>query len=117
MRRVIARPELDALADEIVEIAAIPAPTFAEAARGRDVAARLAATGLEPWTDEAGNVPARIGPRGKAIVVAAPLDPVSPLETPLPPRRNGNRLLGPGIGDNAAALGVLIHVARALVAV
>lgn len=107
---------LDAIVAEALAIAAIPAPTFAEAERGRDVAARLRDAGLAVATDDVGNVTARVGGPGPAVVVTAHLDTVFPADTPLAPRREGTRLLGPGIGDNAVAIAVLLHLARRLAA-
>jgi tripeptide aminopeptidase len=106
------------LADVIrdaLEVCAVPAPTGAEQQRAVTVAGRLAAVGLAPWIDAAGNVLARVGaPDADAVVVAAHLDTVFAATTPLAPRRDGNRLFGPGIGDNAVAVAALIELGRSL---
>jgi hypothetical protein len=78
------------------------------------VARRLAEAGLEPAHDAVGNVLARVGGPGPALVVAAHLDTVFPATTPLAPRRDDDVLRGPGIGDNAIALAALVYLAAAL---
>ncbi len=105
---------LDDLVRDTLSLCAIPAPTFAESERAAAVAALLAEAGLEPFTDETGNVLARVGPAGPAIVVAAHLDTVFPADTPLDPRRDRGRLHGPGIGDNCVAVATLIELGRHL---
>src|SRR5687768_1983962 len=103
-----------------VELAQIPAPTGDETARGRRVAVLLAAPGLrDVRVDAAGNVlglrPGSTGDAaGRAVVVCAHLDTVFPAGTPLTVRREGPRLVGPGIGDNSRGLAVMLAVAREL---
>lgn len=64
-----------------------------------------------------GNVLVRFGPGdGPAAIVTAHLDTVFAAGTPLAPRRDGDVLRGPGIGDDALALAALLHLARRLVA-
>jgi acetylornithine deacetylase/succinyl-diaminopimelate desuccinylase-like protein len=104
---------------EQVELAEIPAPTGEETARGRRVAALLAAAGLrDVRVDDVGNVlgvrPAAQGQGAAPVVVCAHLDTVFPRETPLAVRRDGARLVGPGIGDNGRGLAVMLAVAREL---
>jgi tripeptide aminopeptidase len=108
--------DLEAVARDALDLCAIPAPTFAEAARAAEMARRLAAAGLAPRHDAVGNVLARVGGPGPAIVVAAHLDTVFPADTPLDPVRDGELLRGPGIGDNAIALAALLVLARDLAA-
>ena len=48
------------------------------------------------------------------ILLAAHLDTVFPAGTEVRVKKNGNRLVGPGIADNGAGLAALIGVARAL---
>jgi acetylornithine deacetylase/succinyl-diaminopimelate desuccinylase-like protein len=108
-------PVLDRLVRDTLEICAIPAPTFAEEERAVAFAERLRATSLPVRRDAAGNVLARVGGPGPALLVAAHLDTVFPAETPLAPHRDGDVLRGPGIGDNAAALAAVLHLARRLV--
>jgi acetylornithine deacetylase/succinyl-diaminopimelate desuccinylase-like protein len=90
----------------------MPAPTFGEEPRARLVAAKLEQAGAHTARDAAGNVVARFGPPdGAAAVIAAHLDTVFPAGTPLPPARDGDRLRGPGIGDDSLALAGLVHLA------
>lgn len=99
------------------EITRIAAPSGHEAERGRWFADRLADTGLTPHTDDAGNVMATTPasrPDAQLLVIAAHLDTVFPLDTPLDVRRDGSRLYGPGIADNARGLAGVLAIARAL---
>ncbi|HWV85324.1 MAG TPA: hypothetical protein VNZ62_07735, partial [Capillimicrobium sp.] len=79
------------------------------------MAAKLAdAAGAAPRVDAAGNVLAAFGPAAAAdrpaAIVAAHLDTVFAAGTPLRPRREGDRLLGPGIGDDSLAVAALVHL-------
>ncbi len=111
----LARNNADVLAWQR-EVAAIPAPTGAEARRAAFVAGRFASLGLAGVrTDDAGNVLARFGGgRGAGLVLAAHLDTVFPEETPHAVAAAGGRLVGPGIADNARGLAALLAVAAAL---
>ncbi len=105
-----------ALAD-LIEICEIEAPPFCEAARGRYLASRFAHLGLKDvHTDTAGNVLAtRPGSEsGPYVVVSAHLDTVFPPGTDCSVHRDGNRLQGPGVGDNGSGLAALLSLARAL---
>ena len=113
------RRRLDRYVDDIVRITEIPAPTFAEEPRARFVAGRLAALGLVVERDAAGNVIGRwpgSGGAGRPVVISAHLDTVFPAGTPLQVRRQGRRLYGPGIGDNASSVACLLFLAEALAA-
>ena len=93
------------------EIQQIPAPTYEEARRAEFMRVRFAAEGLEAETDALGNVYARFpgaDREARPIVVSAHLDTVFPAETPLTLRRERDRMLGPGIGDNSVALASLL---------
>jgi acetylornithine deacetylase/succinyl-diaminopimelate desuccinylase-like protein len=103
------------LADRVVELARIPAPTFAEEERLRWVEAQLAAMPGTVTRDEAGNVVWAWGEGRPKVLVLAHVDTVFPADTPLEIRREGDLLVGPGIGDNAAAVVVVLEaVARLL---
>src|SRR4051794_17721429 len=96
-----------------MEIASIPAPTFHEADRSQFLARAMVGFGLSDVTvDDLSNVTARIPGRDrtKSIILAGHIDTVFPIETPIVIERNGDRLLGPGIGDNSlgAAAAVMI---------
>ena len=98
------------IVDLLKKICETPAPTFEEAARGRLVAGTLGEMGLEPHTDNVGNVVATLpGGNGPRVLVAAHLDTVFPSDTDVTVRAEGDRLLAPGIGDNSASLAVLLH--------
>lgn len=101
-----------------VELAEIPAPTGDESARGARVAELFGAAGLgDVRVDDAGNVlgtRAGSGASTAPIVVCAHLDTVFPRETPLTVRREGSRLVGPGIGDNSRGLAVMLALAEAI---
>ena len=95
----------------------IAAPSGSEGARGRWLADRLHELGLEPMTDSQGNIHA-VTPAGdtraKRLVIAAHLDTVFDAGTELDIRRDGDRLTGPGISDNARGLAGLLALARGL---
>lgn len=103
--------------DDQVRFCEVPAPPFHEAARADVVRQALAEAGLvNVRVDRVGNV---LGDRpGDAprprLVVAAHLDTVFPDETPVAVRREGQTLIGPGIGDNCRGLAVLVATVRAL---
>lgn len=104
------------------ELSAIPAPTGAEARRGARVAALFRALGLDATSDTVGNVTACIpglgdGRADAPVVVAAHLDTVFGTEVDVAVRRNGARLEGPGISDNARGLAALVAVAEAILTV
>ncbi len=106
---------IDRLLDLAVRIQQIPAPTFHEAERARFVREQWQALGLPVEQDETGNVYAllRGSSAGKDVVLSAHLDTVFPADTPLNLRRDGERIAGPGIGDNSVAVAALVEVARA----
>jgi tripeptide aminopeptidase len=102
--------------DQQIALSEIPAPEFGEAKRGEFLQKLLEANGLKVHTDKIGNV---IGERPGAdansvILLAAHLDTVFPSDTDVRVKKNGNRIVGPGIADNGAGLAALIGVARAL---
>ncbi len=100
-----------------VECAAVPAPPFAEEERAAWIRARFEELGLhEVETDAAGNVCAFSGGNdaGPVVVLSAHLDTVFAAGTPLAPRWEGTRLLGPGVCDNGAGLAGLLAIAAAL---
>jgi len=102
---------LTRLIDLAIAIQQIPAPTGHEAERAAFVQGRFLAEGLEVSRDAVGNVYARVAgqtPRARPVVVSAHLDTVFPLETPLTVRRVGDKVFGPGIGDNSVAVASLL---------
>lgn len=104
-------------ADEVVRTAQIPAPTFAEAERARYIGERFRAAGAEDvHIDPVGNVIGRLGNgrTGPGILLAAHMDTVFPANTDCAVRRQGQVLIGPGVGDNASNLVGMLFVMRAL---
>jgi acetylornithine deacetylase/succinyl-diaminopimelate desuccinylase-like protein len=104
----------DAIVRSQIAIAQIAAPTGEEQERGAWVARRMRDCGLSDiHTDDAGNV---IGRRGGSadtspVVICAHLDTVFPRDTDLSIRRDGERLVGPGINDNGRGLAVMLALA------
>ncbi|WP_298199586.1 M20/M25/M40 family metallo-hydrolase [Novosphingobium sp.] len=103
---------------EIITLTEIPAPPFKEEARARAFAAMLKASGLADVTmDSLGNVVARRPGRDPSLpplIVAAHLDTVFPEGTDVGVRREGTRLLAPGIGDDTRGLAQLLALVRAM---
>ncbi|HJU88792.1 MAG TPA: M20/M25/M40 family metallo-hydrolase [Gemmatimonadaceae bacterium] len=100
-----------------IEVSEIAAPTGEESERGAWIARRLARLGLEDVrTDGVGNVIARrTGTSDTApVVVCAHLDTVFPRDVCVKVRREGSRLVGPGIGDNGRGLAALLALAAAI---
>src|SRR5215217_508055 len=100
-----------------VSICEIPAPPFKEKRRGIEYKRRFEALGLRNVRiDTAGNVIAeRKGTgNGPTVVIAGHLDTVFPEGTDVKVKRSGERLSGPGIGDDCRGLAVVLSVARAM---
>ncbi len=100
-----------------LEVTRIPAPPFGEAARSAWLAERFRALALETHIDEVGNVlGARAGSDTEAPFIAftAHLDTVFPAGMPLNVHRNGDKLCGPGVSDNACGIAALLGLAAAL---
>jgi acetylornithine deacetylase/succinyl-diaminopimelate desuccinylase-like protein len=64
--------------------------------------------------DAVGNVCARRGDALPAVILAAHMDTVFPADTQLRITRDGDRITGPGISDNARGLAAIIRIAAAL---
>ncbi len=106
------------LLDSQVELAEIPAPPFGESARSEWLSERFTALGLEDvHIDEIGNV---FGihrgslPKARFIALTAHLDTVFPAGTSFSVRRDGERIFGPGVSDNAAGVTALLGIAAAM---
>jgi tripeptide aminopeptidase len=129
--RIVASPAFKAaarkLADDhertvadIVTLTEIPAPPFKETARGKAYLEMLKATGLsDVEMDAEGNVMGvRAGTathgKGPYLVLAAHLDTVFPEGTDVKVRREGDRLMAPGVGDDTRSLATLLAYLRAL---
>lgn len=106
------RPDL---VDLVTLLAETPAPTFAEDARAEVVTRLWRDAGLSPRRDAAGNVVAEVpGGSGPTVLVAAHLDSVFGGDVDVTVRRDGDRLAGPGVGDDAAGLALLTAYLRDL---
>lgn len=97
-----------------VQIQQIPAPTFEEKQRGEFVCKMFTAQGLADVSiDEVGNVAGRLPGVStqhalqKPLIVSAHLDTVFPAETELDVRREGEKIYGPGLGDNSLGVASL----------
>lgn len=102
--------------EQQIRLTEIPAPEFNEAARGVALAEIFAANGFQVRTDKTGNVIAeRPGSDPKSVVLlAAHLDTVFPAGTDVHVKRDGGRLLAPGIADNGVGLASLVGLAHAI---
>ena len=103
---------------EQIALTEIEAPPFGEAARGLLMAELMKRSGLvDIETDAVGNVCGWLAPPGRGdrpVIVSAHLDTVFPPGTDVRVTRDGDRLLGPGIGDDGRGLAVLLALARAM---
>ncbi|WOE76097.1 M20/M25/M40 family metallo-hydrolase [Alterisphingorhabdus coralli] len=114
--------DYDAIVADIITITEIPAPPFGEERRAAHFADAFRSQGLKQvTTDPVGNVigvyPDRDGEMdGPFLVVSAHLDTVFPEETDVTVKRDGDRLLAPGIGDDSLGLAALLAWHRAMVA-
>ena len=100
-----------------VEVARIPAPPFGEAERAAWLRERFTAIGLmQVEMDEVGNV---VGiwrgrdPQRAAVAISAHLDTVFPAGTELAIHEERDRLLGPGVSDNASGIAAMLGIAMA----
>ncbi len=106
------------IVEDGIKLTEIPAPPFKEEVRAREFEKMLRAAGLsDVRIDEEGNVlGVRKGTRsdGKFVVVSAHLDTVFPPGTDVKVKRQGTRLMAPGIGDDTQSLAVLTGFVRAM---
>jgi tripeptide aminopeptidase len=101
---------------EWIRITEIPGTSRHEQARAAYVKAEMEKQGLQVTVDSIGNV---IGVRkgtgnAPAVVFAAHLDTVHPLDTDVKVKRDGDVLRAPGIFDNSASVANMLAVIRAL---
>jgi acetylornithine deacetylase/succinyl-diaminopimelate desuccinylase-like protein len=103
---------------DIVTLTEIPAPPFKEQARARAFLEMLRQAGLsDVEMDPEGNVMGvRRGSGGETglLLVNAHLDTVFPEGTDVRVRRNGTRLMAPGVGDDTRGLAVILALVRAM---
>ena len=115
-RAQLASRDHDIVRDQIT-VSEIAAPTGEENDRAQWVAQRFEALDLsEVRIDQAGNVIGRRPGRtdGPPVLVCAHLDTVFPRQTRVSVTRLGNRLAGPGIGDNGRGVAAMLAIATAV---
>jgi tripeptide aminopeptidase len=107
------------LVGEIIQLTQIPAPPFKEDTRGAAYLDMLRASGLTAVErDDIGNVmgirrgTAKAG--GPVLAVVAHMDTVFPEGTDVTVKRQGTKLLAPGVADNTRSLAVLLAMIRAM---
>lgn len=102
--------------EQQISICEIPAPPFKEAKRAEEFRKRLVSFGYPAARiDAEGNVIAEIGRGdGPTVLIAGHLDTVFPEETDVKTTRTGNRIAGPGIGDDCRGLAVVLTLAKVL---
>jgi acetylornithine deacetylase/succinyl-diaminopimelate desuccinylase-like protein len=128
LRALLASPAVAKMLDDIEAdagrtvseqkaIAEMPAPPFQERVRAQYYRARFIELGLEQAAiDAEGNVIAlrRGNGGGPKVVVSAHLDTVFPEGTDVRVKEADGVLRGPGIGDNARGLAVLLSLLRTI---
>jgi acetylornithine deacetylase/succinyl-diaminopimelate desuccinylase-like protein len=109
------------LVEETIELTlnltAIPAPTFAERQRAEFYAAALRDRGIEDVTiDDISNVVARVPGKNRSgsLALVGHTDTVFPIDTPIVAERKGDRLYGPGVGDNCLGAAAVAMVPELL---
>lgn len=96
-------------------LALIPAPTFYEETRLKQVEVCWAESGLKVRRDKVGNLWAKIREgTGPALMVCAHADTVFSAEIPHQVSEESGRLVGPGIGDNSLGVAAISKLAEIL---
>jgi tripeptide aminopeptidase len=114
--RAFIKTDYDRFVRELIALNEIPAP-FKEERRARAYFAMLEESGLAGVEmDKEGNVMGvRRGTGGAPMLaVLAHLDTVFPEGTDVKVRREGTRLMAPGIGDDTRGLALLLSIIRAM---
>jgi len=110
----ILRDTANAATDEQIRITEIPAPPFQESVRAAYMKKVLASAGLRVEMDEIGNVIGEWpGSSPEIVMLTAHLDTVFPAGTDVHVKREGGRLLAPGISDNGTGLAALVALSKA----
>ncbi len=102
--------------DELARFTAIPGATGSEEARIRWLEERLGGAGGSLARDEVGNLVWRFGgaPGSPGLLLMAHVDTVFAGVDPIDVVRSGDEVIGPGVGDNAAAVMVVIWTLTSL---
>nr|WP_321454628.1 M20/M25/M40 family metallo-hydrolase [uncultured Cohaesibacter sp.] len=107
----------DRFVEDIIALTEVPAPPFKEEKRSKAYEVLFKALGLEDVSRDAINNVTGLR-RGKGngtlIAVAAHLDTVFPEGTDVTVRREGTKLMAPGVGDDTRGLAALLAFIRAL---
>ena len=109
-----------AVLDLTAQIAAVPSPTGEESQKSILIERLFAEAGLASERDELGDVvaaiPGRLSPSTgmPTLLIAAHIDTVFQIDTPLEITRSGDRLAGPGVGDNSIAVAAAIKLPELL---
>jgi acetylornithine deacetylase/succinyl-diaminopimelate desuccinylase-like protein len=111
------RSDVDRFVRELIALTEVPAPPFKEDRRGAAFLDLLRQVGLsDVERDAEGNV---MGIRkgaggGPLLAVVAHLDTVFPEGTPVTVKREGTKLMAPGVGDDTRGLALALAVIRAM---
>ena len=110
----------DEFVDAIIAIQQIPAPTCAEATRASYIESRMQRVGLidvhqDDLLNVYGRIPGIIPVTNKTLVISAHSDTVFPADTDLTVSRKGERIYGPGIGDNSTGVAGLLFLAETII--
>lgn len=103
--------------EQQISICEIAAPPFKEQRRAEEFQRRLVSFGYpDARIDSEGNVIAQLGSdaSGPTVMIAGHLDTVFPEETDVKTTRTGNRIDGPGIGDDCRGLAVVLTLAKVM---
>jgi acetylornithine deacetylase/succinyl-diaminopimelate desuccinylase-like protein len=114
---VFIRDDYERFVRELVTLTEIPAPPFKEERRGTAYLDLLRQAGLsDVERDPEGNVMGlrRGDGTGPLLAVVAHLDTVFPEGTPVTVKRDGTRLIAPGVGDDTRGLALVLAVIRAM---
>jgi len=97
-----------------ISICEIPAPPFKEAERAEEFRKRMVALGYtNTRIDSEGTVISSLGQgNGPTVMIAGHLDTVFPEGTDVKTTRTGERIAGPGIGDDCRGVAVILTLAK-----
>lgn len=100
----------------LIELTEIPAPPFMEEERAAHYRGLVSAAGLGAALDGVGNVVARRegGTGERTVAVVAHLDTVFPAGTDVTVRREGDKLMAPGIADDTRGLVTMLTIIKVM---